>query len=155
MRGIVSKRDYLEDARNDARDMVEDFLDEIVEQLLGTGKASDDYNNDYPGGDAYHHENHWDKSFDLLEAAELLDQCSDHEETDNGLWEGIPPREAISAQAAFTYGNTVSHYWSEYLREINDDDEIATILNDAREDEMAEDNVGKLVASRIKELIGL
>lgn len=149
----MRKTNWLVEARDDARRMVENFLDEIVEQLLGKGEASDDYNNDFDDGDSYHHENHWDRSFDLLEASELLDQCSDYEETDGGLWQGRKPREAISAQAAFTYGNTVAHFWSEYIKEINKDEEVATILNDAREDEMDEDKIGALVASRVKELV--
>jgi len=111
---------YRANARLDAIDMVRNYEDQIVEQLVDRGEASDDYNNDYPGGDSYHHEQHVDKSYSLLEAATLLDQLSDHEETDSGLWEGQLPREAITAQAAYTYGNAVSSFWSELLKAINE-----------------------------------
>ena len=111
---------YRADARLDAIDMVRNFEDQIVEQLVDRGKASYDYNNDYPDGDSYHHENHIDKSYSLLEAATLLDQLGKYEETDSGLWEGLEPRKAVEVQAAFTYGNAVAAFWSELLEAINE-----------------------------------
>lgn len=111
--------DYLADARSDAADAVEHFEDEIVAQLVQHNKASDDMRNDYPGGDSYHHENYVDKMYSLIEAANLLDQLSNYEETDGGLWEGLEPREAVKAQAAFTYGNAVYSLWRELIEEIN------------------------------------
>lgn len=116
----MSDKNYLEKAENDAWYMVENFFNEILEQAC-EGDVSDDYNNDYAGGDEYHHETHIDKAYDLLDAATLLDQLSDHEETDYGLWEGIrDPREVISCQAAYTYGNAVGYYWNKIIEEIND-----------------------------------
>jgi len=111
---------YRKEAASDARDMAENFLDAIVEQIEAKGEASTDLNNDYSGGDEYHHSYHVDKSYSLLEAAELLDQLSDFEETDYGLWEGLDPREAVSAMAAYTYGNAVMSYWDDLIKEIND-----------------------------------
>ena len=95
---------YLREAADDAADTVRNFADEILEQLLDDGKASDDLLNDYPGGDAWHHENHVDKWYSLIDAAELIDQLSEFEETDSGLWEGQQPKEAISTCAAFIVG---------------------------------------------------
>lgn len=112
--------DYRSEAKSDARETVENFISEIAEKLANRDEASDDLLNDYPNGDAWHHENHVDKSYDLTEAAELLDDLGDCEETDTGLWEGLAPREAISAQAAYTYGNAVYEQWRELIREIND-----------------------------------
>lgn len=111
--------DYRLEARNDAQEMVQHFIDEILEQLIEEGKASDDLLNDYPNGDAYHHERHVDKCYSLLEAATLLSELENFEESDSGLWEGLSPREAIKAQAAYTYGNAVYHYWNELIEEIN------------------------------------
>lgn len=110
---------YRKDAAGDARDMAENFLDEIVSQIEDKGEASTDINNDYSGGDEYHNQ-HSDRSYRLMEAAELLDQLSDFEETDSGLWEGQDPRDAVSTMASFTYANAVISYWEDLIKEINE-----------------------------------
>jgi len=112
---------YLKEAEDDAKNMVEEFIGEIVEKLIEDGEASNDINNDYTHGDSYHHETHVDRSYSLLEAAELLDQLDQFEETDSGLWEGQEPRRAIETQAAFTYGNAVYSEWNDLIKRINDD----------------------------------
>jgi hypothetical protein len=66
----------------------------------------------------------------LLEAADLLAELGQYEEDDSGLWEGLSPREAVSAQAAYTYGNAVYSLWQERIEEINSDDEIQEILGE-------------------------
>jgi hypothetical protein len=148
---------YVEDAQSDARDMARNFMDEITEQLISGGEASRDLLNDYPDGDSYHHENHVDRDYDLTEAANLLDQLSDHEETDSGLWQGLEPRRAIAAQAAYTYGNAVMHYWREIIEAINDDPMIADALADlngeAEGEELSidQDTIKKLVEEAIAE----
>ena len=81
---------YLREAADDAADTVRNFADEILEQLLDDGKASDDLLNDYPNGDAWHHESHVDKWYSMIDAATLIDQLDEFEETDSGLWEGQP-----------------------------------------------------------------
>lgn len=111
---------YRQDAAIDAAETVSNFTDEILEQLIADGKASDDLLNDYPNGDRWHHECHVDKDYSLREAAELLDDLSDHEETDSGLWEGLKPHQAIATQAAYTYGNTVYSEWRDLIEKIND-----------------------------------
>lgn len=111
---------YYTDARFDARYTVENFIDEIVHDLIENGEASDDLLNDYGNGDSYHHESHVDKSYRLTEADELLDELREYEETDSGLWQGLQPREAISAQAAYTYGNAVMSFWFDLIKEINE-----------------------------------
>jgi len=115
------EKTYRQQADDDAKDMVEHFTDQIVEKLIEEGEASDDLNNDYSGGDSYHHETHVDRSYSLLEAATLLDELDDFEETDSGLWEGQSPRDAIATQAAFTYGHAVYSMWNDYIEKINDD----------------------------------
>lgn len=119
---------YVKEAYDDAKQMIIEFSDEIVEKLIDDGEASDDLNNDYSNGDSYHHESHVDKSYSLLEAARLLDQLSEFEETDSGLWEGQEPREAIATQAAYTYGAAVYSDWADLIREIND--EAKDVLDD-------------------------
>jgi len=66
--------DYQQDVMNDAREMVLEYLDSIVEQLENGGEASNDLYNDYSNSDAWHHENHVDRWYNLTYAAELLDQ---------------------------------------------------------------------------------
>jgi len=107
------------EAQSDAKDLVRNFEDEVAQQLVDKGKASDDWNN-YDGGDSYFHESYVDKSYALIESAELLEQLDEHEETDSGLWEGLSPREAIGAQAAYTYGNAVWDEAKDLIEQIND-----------------------------------
>lgn len=118
---------YLQDAKSDAQDTANNFIDEILESFMDNdGEASDDLNNDY--SDSYHHENHVDKSYNLQEAAELLDELDQYEETDEGLWEGLKPRDAIGAQAAYTYGNAVYSLFTDIIKEINEDVEIVELF---------------------------
>lgn len=112
------------DASNDADKTVRHFADEILEQLLNDGKASDDLLNDYPNGYSWHHESHVDKDYNLHDAADVLDQFSDHEETNSGLWGGLEPRRAVAAMAAYTYGNAVYNEWREKIEQINQEAEM-------------------------------
>lgn len=111
--------EYRNSAREDAKEMAMHFIEQIVEQLIEDGEASSDYNNDYQNGDSYHHEKHVDKDYELLEAAQLLDELDEYKETDYGLWEGLTPRRAIAAQAAYTYGNAVGSEWDSIIEDIN------------------------------------
>ena len=132
---MTETTNYLREAADDAADTVRNFADEILEQLLDDGEASDDLLNDYPNGDAWHHECHVDKEYSLIDAATLIDQLMEFEETDSGLWEGLEPRRAIAAQAAYTYGNAVYNEWRELIEKINS--EAGGIISDF--DETAEE----------------
>ena len=74
---MTETTNYLREAADDAADTVRNFADEILEQLLDDGEASDDLLNDYPNGDAWHHECHVDKDYSLIDAATLIDQLMD------------------------------------------------------------------------------
>lgn len=113
-------REYLKQAESDANDMLGEFLDQMIEQWEDNQQISDDLFNDYSGGDSYHHESHVDKSYNLTEAAAILDELSEWEETDHGLWDGQEPRQAIATQAAYTYGNAVYSAWRDKIEELND-----------------------------------
>ena len=146
---------YRQDAIIDARATADNFEDEILESFMENGgKADDDLYNHYRG-DSYHHENHVDKAYNLQEAAELLDELNDYEETDSGLWQGLDPRAAISAQAAYTYGNAVMRFWFKLIEEINDNTELAELyieheaVEDALDDEL-EENEKKMSAKKRK-----
>lgn len=120
---------YLSDARSDAQDTANHFFDEILESFMDNdGKASDDLNNDY--SDSYHHENHVDRDYSLTEAAELLDELNEYEETDSGLWHGLEPRRAVCAQAAYTYGNAVYQLFTQLIEEINDDTDLCSLFDE-------------------------
>ncbi len=123
---------YQDNATSDARETVENFADEILEQLLDKGEASDDLNNDYPNGDAWHHENHVDHYYSLTDASALIDQLSEHEETDTGLWDGQDVRTAVATCAAYTFGNAVYSEWCDLIKEINEEAEI--IIEDYDDD---------------------
>jgi hypothetical protein len=127
----MARGDWHKLAEEDAAETFENFVDEMTEQAA-VGEVSDDMFNDYHNGDAYHHDNHTDKAYDLLEAAELLDELGEYEETDSGLWEGLAPREAISAQAAYTYANAVYSMWCEKVEALNT--ELGTFDFDDDED---------------------
>ena len=120
--------DYRQKASDNAKETIQEFKDAILEKLEESGEASDDLLNDYGTGDAWHHESHIDKWYSLFDAAELIDQLSDHEETDSGLWEGQQPKDAIETCAAYTYGNAVYSDWNNLIEEINN--EAETIIDD-------------------------
>ncbi len=131
--------EYRTEAKSDAASTAENFLDEIVNALMEDGEASDDLLNDYPSGDSYHHENHPDKDYDLQESAAILDELHRYEETDSGLWEGLEPRRAIEAQAAYTYGNAVYGEFQDLVKEINGDSDIESLLEIKDDIEASED----------------
>jgi hypothetical protein len=109
------------EAQDDAKDAVEHFLDEIVDQLTQDGEASTDLTDRRNYSESYHHETHIDRSYSLLDAAKVLDDLGQYEETDSGLWEGQEPRDAISTQAAFTYGNAVYSFFEDEVGSVNDE----------------------------------
>ncbi len=114
----TKETDYAAEAASDAHDMAENFAEEMVTMWGDTRTISTDLNNDYHSGHRYHHETHTDRSYSLTEAAAVLDQLSRYEEDDSGLWEGLSPREAISAQAAYTYAAAVYAEWQTIVEDL-------------------------------------
>ena len=110
---------YIKAADEAAWDIADNFSDEIVE-MAARGEISDDLFSDYPNGDGYHHENFVDRAYSLQEASEILSQHYDNRETDNGLWHGLEPEDAISAQAAYTFGNAVSYAFNRFVEDLNE-----------------------------------
>lgn len=141
------------DAKDDAKETAKHFLNEIVDSLVETGEASNDLYNDYPDGDSYHHESHLDRDYNLLEAAQLLDDLSDWEEDDSGLWQGLEPRRAVAAQAAYTYGNCVCALWYDLIKKINDDDELQVIIQDTKQDSEDDEPDSSLIRARVLQII--
>ena len=114
---------YIQEAEDDAAMLITDyFMDEIIDQIIDTGEASDDINNDYDNGDGIFHEVITDRPYSLDDAAELLNQLYRHEEEDHGLWEGDDDINRIAEiKAAYTYGNAVWNEFSDLITEINDE----------------------------------
>ena len=115
---------YISEARSDAAATALEYIDTIMEFIKDGEDVSDDLLNEYVSGDAYHQESHVDRAYDLVEAATLLKELRDYKETNSDLWEGLEPEKAISAQAAYTYGNAVMGYWQEMIEYINDDEMV-------------------------------
>ena len=114
----TNKKDWNAETLENAWDMVQNFFEEILEQAV-TEPVSNDLYDDYKSGDSYQYENN-QPDMDLLEAAEVLDQLEDYEETDWGLWDRSEPKEAVCTQASYTFGNAVMHHWGEIIKEINE-----------------------------------
>lgn len=112
-------RDYRAMAQADAWETAEGFVDQMVEQWRDDGWVSDDLNNDYSGGDEYHHETHCQGDYTLREAATLLEELAEWEEMEAGLWQGLDPRRAISTKAVYTYGQAVWSMWSDLVEVVN------------------------------------
>lgn len=151
---------YISEARSDAASTALEYIDTIMEFIKDGEDVSDDLLNDYPDGDSYHHENHVDREYDLEEAATVLKELREHKETDSGLWEGLEPEQAISAQAPFTYGNAVMANWQELIEYINDDEMIqqakelfANYLGDDHWEKIVEP-VKELTEVHVRKLIG-
>jgi len=112
----VAEKDYRQEAEEDAKNAIEDYLDEIVEQLVDGESAEDDleyYNQD---------RSHYDQSFSLRQAADVLDDLSRYEETDRGLWDSLEtPEEMVQVKASFTYGNAVAAMFSDEMKTVNSD----------------------------------
>lgn len=119
---------YYTDARNDARRTVREFQEEILEQLMERGEASIDLQTDYSNGECWRDQ--WDGDcYTLREAADLLEELPAHQEDDEELWEGLyDPSDAVSCQAAHTYGNAIFEEWCSLIDEIND--KAKTIIED-------------------------
>lgn len=136
---------YRKAARDDAHEFIERFSEQIELQMIEDSRVSEDFRNDWEGGDSYLHESYVDREYDLGEAAGLLYQLDEFEETDSGLWEGQSPREAISTRAAFTYGRAVEEYVREFVKEIND--KLDELVEDAEiTGEIASGIIGQVLA---------
>lgn len=146
---------YLRDAIDDAAGLAEEFKGQIIQQLKDKGKASNDFRNDYDGADSFFHESYVDRSYSLTEADELLSDLYEYEETDEGMWAGLKPRQAISAQAAWTYGNAVEMWWRKLIEQINEAyehrDEVELCDDDEEKEEISPEHIVKTEIANFKE----
>lgn len=145
---------YEQDARDDARCFLSERVGEIVDQIeTHSTPQCDPY--DFSGGDRALNEI-TDEWYSLLEAATLLDELSDYEETDSGLWEGMDPRDAIRAMATYTYLNAVSHFIADTLEEIRDNVDINEIRSTIEESNLVDldSEVREEIRKQVTQIIG-
>lgn len=107
-------------AMDDALDCIDEHSEAIAESLLENNCEADDDPETY---DQYvRHENWQQHDYGLIEAAHLLDQLEEHEESDTGLWEGADGvREILSSMAAFTYCNACTDLFRRFIKDLNND----------------------------------
>jgi hypothetical protein len=126
--------DYEKDVEEDAKDFIENhddvIIEAIAEYLESPGRS--EINLYSMNLDDSFHEEVVDRSYSLEDAAFII-SASDDPESDSGLWEGQEPADALSTQAAYTYGNDVRSRCEAILEEIiefaedlyhEDDDEL-------------------------------
>ncbi len=116
---------YLNQAKYAAQEMGIQFAEPIAEAWI-EGRVF--YPFDCEALDNYHHEKHVSQDFTLLQAAMVLEELKEYEETDEGLWHGLKAKDAISAQAAYTYAATVLAMMEVMLEGLRDDPQIDRFL---------------------------
>jgi hypothetical protein len=105
---------YTREAESEAKDAARNFVDQIIEALVATGRAPLEmsaYSN------SYLHERVIDRSYRPAEAIELLEELDGFEDDPGVPWDDW--RSALSAMAAYTYGNAVNHKFEELMRAVN------------------------------------
>jgi len=116
----------------DAQDIISDYIEEIAKMLIDDGEASTDLYNDYSDMDSRISESddYWRRP---EEAIETIDELSEFEEEDSGLWEGCRDhRKILSAIAHYTYTNTLYAEIESMIKSINDtlDSDAITEIED-------------------------
>lgn len=99
-------KNYFKKLEGDAKDFLDYYFDDFLDDIKGG--YGNDYHGMIDGNDGKLHD-HIDQELDLNEASDILDQCI-NEETDSGMWNGLPPREAISSQAFWSYKNDILYH---------------------------------------------
>ena len=116
----------------DAQDIISDYIEEIAEMLIDTGEASTDLYNDYDGMDSNILESD-DYYRNPTDAIEVIEDLSEFEDDDNGLWDGSTNyRDILNTIAHYTYTNALYHEIESMIESINDtiDDDTITEIED-------------------------
>ena len=116
----------------DANDIISDYIEEIAKMLIDDGEASTDLCNDYNDMDSRISESddYWRNP---EEAIETIDELSEFEEEDSGLWDGSSNyRDILNTIAHYTYTNALYHKIESMIKSINDtiDDDTITEIED-------------------------
>ena len=127
----------------DARNILSDHIEEIAKMLIDDGEASTDLYNDYDDMDSRISESddYWRNP---EEAIETIDELSEFEEEDSGLWEGCSDyREILNAIAHYTYTNALYNEIESMIESINDtidSDTITEIEDQTTKELLTEDD---------------
>jgi len=114
---------YQKDIKDDAVGFMKDHKDDFIEGLAEEKDISD-----VNAMETSFHEQITDRSYTLEDAAVILNE-SNNVETDSGLWEGLPPKDQITSQAAWTYANDVRERIQEFYEDMQiDQKRLMTLL---------------------------
>lgn len=110
--------EYREKAQEAAKDAANYFFDEIVDEIVSSeGETKKVHVHDY--SDSYASESLADDWYNLREAADVLEDLSEFEADDPGLWEGADPRRAISIMASETFRNAAESMFTDLMEAVN------------------------------------
>ena len=136
----------------DAQDIISNYIEEIAKMLIDDGEASTDLYNDYSDMDSRISEsdNYWRNP---EEAIETINELSEFEEKDRGLWGGRSDySEILNAKAHYTYQNALYHEIESMIESINDtidSDTITKIEDQITKELLTEDDYQSMKESGI------
>lgn len=113
--------------KEDAQDIISDYIEEIAKMLIDDGKASTYLYNEYSDMDSRISESddYWRSP---EEAIETIEELSEFEEEDSGLWDGYTNyRDILNIIAHYTYTNAIYHEIKSMIESINDTIDSDTI----------------------------
>lgn len=136
----------------DAQDIISNYIEEIAKMLIDDGEASTDLYNDYRNMDANISESD-SYGHNPSDAIEIIDELSEFEEEDSGLWEGCSDySEILNAIAHYTYTNAVYHEIESMIESINDtidSDTITKIEDQITKELLTEDDYQSMKEANI------
>jgi len=131
----------------DAKEILSNYIEEIAEMLIDNGEASTDLYNDYPSMDERVSESD-DYNRNPTDAIEVIEDLSEFEEEDSGLWEGSTSySDILSTIAHYTYTNALYHEIESMIENTNDtlDSDAITKIEDQIVKEILEETDYKLM----------
>jgi hypothetical protein len=138
--------------KRDANDIISDYIEEIAKMLIDDGEASTDLYNDYNDMDSQISESddYWRNP---VEAIETIDELSEFDEEDSGLWDRSSDyRDILNAKAHYTYTNAVYHEIESMIESINDtidSDTITKIEDQITKELLTEDDYQSMKEANI------
>jgi len=127
----------------DAQDIISNYIEEIAKMLIDDGEASTDLCNDYNDMDSRISESddYWRNP---EEAIETIDELSEFEEEDSGLWDGSSNYgDILNTIAHYTYTNALYAEIESMIESINDtldSDTITEIEEEITKELLTEDD---------------
>ena len=136
----------------DAQDIISNYIEEIAEMLIDDGEASTDLYNEYDDMDSRISESddYWRHPEDAIK---VIDELSEFEEEDHGLWEGTRDyREILNSIAHYTYTNALYAEIESLIESINDtldEDGIIEIEEEITKELLTEDDYQSMKEAEI------